>query len=764
MAKTQQHRQVAIETPLGKDVLLLVDMSGREELGRPFEFHLDLASENPQIKFSDIVGQNVTVQLELADGSARYFNGFISRFTQVSSGGDGARYSAIMVPWLWFLTRTADCRIFQEMTVPDIIKQVFRDAGFSDFEDALTGTYRTWEYCVQYRETAFNFVSRLMEQEGIYYFFRHENGRHVLVLADSPGTHQPCPGYESISCQFSGAPVSEQEYIAEWVVETRIQPGSFSLNAFDFKNTKKDLHARASIPREHKAADFDVYDYSADYTEAGDGESYARRRIEELHSQYEVVTATSNARGLYTGGTFTLADHPRTDQNHEWLITGASYTITQSEFSSGDGGQECVYSCSLTAIGSTEPFRPARTTPRPTIPGPQTAIVVGPSGEEIHVDEFGRVKVQFHWDRYGKADENSSCWVRVGQTWAGKQWGAIYTPRIGQEVIIEFLEGDPDHPIITGRVYNGQAKPPYDLPANKTMSTLKSNSTTGGAGFNEIRFEDKKGEEQVFIHAEKNQDIRVKNDCYEWIGNDRHLVVKKDQIEHVENNRHETVDMDHIEKIGKDRHLDVTGKQAVKIGQSLSLTVTGDVIDAFKANHVENVTQNRYIKAMGIKLEGATGIELKCGGSSIVLTPAAIFITGGPLVNVNSGSGPPVSPPAAQAVSPTSPKNAEDADSADPGEVDEIKAEQTKTKSGKYGSTPVKPYKPDPEKKSWVEIKLVDKEGKGLAGERYRVELPDGSVVEGSLDDKGEARVEGIDPGQCKVTFPDRDGKAWKPK
>jgi type VI secretion system secreted protein VgrG len=764
MAKTQQYRQAAVGTPLGDDVLLLVGMSGGEQLGRPFEFQLDLASENPQIKFTDIVGQNVTVRLERSGGTPRYFNGFVSRFTQVSHNGDGARYHATVVPWLWFLTRTADCRIFQSMAVPDIVKQVFRDAGFSDFEDALTETYRAWEYCVQYRETAFQFVSRLLEQEGIYYFFRHENGRHVLVLADAPSAHQPCPGYGTISCQFSGRAVSGQEYISEWGVETRLQPGSVSLNAFDFKNIKKDLHARAQIPREHEGADFDIYDYSADYTEAQDGDGYARRRIEERHSEYEVATATSDARGLHAGGTFTLADHPRRDQNREWLITGASYTITLSEFSSGESPGELVYSCALTAIGSTEPFRPARVTPKPTISGPQTALVVGPSGEEIYTDEYGRAKVKFHWDRYGQADENSSCWIRVAHVWAGKQWGAVYTPRVGQEVIVEFLEGDPDRPIITGQVYNGQAMPPYGLPANKTISTLKSNSSQGGAGFNEIRFEDKKGEEQIFLHGEKNLDLRIKNDAFEWIGNDRHLVVKKDQFEHVENNRHETVDMDHVEKIGKDRHLDVKGKEAVKIGQSLSLTVTGDVVDTFKANHVENVTQNRYIKAMGIKLEGATGIELKCGGSSIVLTPAAIFITGGPLVSVNSGSGPPVAPPSAQAVSPTSPKAAEDADTADPGEVDEIKAEQAKTKSGKYGSTAVKPYKPDPEKKSWLEIKLVDKEGRGLAGERYRVELPDGSVTEGSLDDKGEARIVGIDPGQCSVTFPDRDGKAWKPK
>jgi type VI secretion system secreted protein VgrG len=775
MARTQQHRQVAVETPLGEDVLLLVGMWGSEQLGRPFEFQLDLASENPQIKFSDIVGQNVTVRLEQSEGSMRYFNGFVNRFTQVSSGGDGTRYSATMVPWLWFLTRTADCRIFQAMAVPDIVKQVFRDAGFSDFEDALTQTYRTWEYCVQYRETAFQFVSRLMEQEGIYYFFRHENGRHVLVLSDSPSAHKPCPGSEKISCQFSGAPVADQEYISQWVVETRIQPGSFSLNAFDFKNTKKDLHARAQIPREHHGADFDVFDYSVDYTEAQDGETYARRRIEELHSQYEVATATSNARGIHTGGTFTLADHSRKDQNREWLITGASYTISQSEFSSGESGGECTYSCALTAIGSTDPFRPARVTPKPTIPGLQTALVVGTSGEEVYTDEYGRIKVQFHWDRYGKADENSSCWIRVAQVWAGRQWGAIYTPRVGQEVIVEFLDGDPDHPIITGRLYNGQAMPPYGLPANKTISTLKSSSTKGGGGFNEIRFEDKKGEEQVFIHAEKNLDIRVKNDRFETVSNDRHLHVEKDKFEHVDNNRHEQVDADHKEEIGKDRHLKVIGKEAKEVGGSLSLTVKGDVIEAFKANHSEQTAQNLYLKAMGIVIEGMQGITLKCGGNSVVLDPVGVTLSGsmvtldGKMTMINSGPGsPPASGQAGNAVAPAAITAALDADKADPGEVAEIKAEQIQTKKGKYGSTPIKPHKPPEtkeekeQKNSWIEIELVGEDDSPIPGETYRIALPDGSVVEGTLDDKGLARVEGIDPGTCQITFPNLDQEAWQ--
>jgi hypothetical protein len=260
------------------------------------------------------------------------------------------------------------------------------------------------------------------------------------------------------------------------------------------------------------------------------------------------------------------------------------------------------------------------------IPGPQTAIVVGPSGEEIYTDEHGRVKVMFHWDRYCKADENSSCWIRVAQVWGGKQWGAIYTPRIGQEVIVEFLEGDPDKPLITGRVYNGTNKPPYPLPDMATISTLKSSSSKGGAGFNEIRFEDKKDEEQLFIHGQKNMDVRVKNDAFEWIGNDRHLVIVNDQLEHVKNNRSEIVDQDHKEKIGKDRHLKVVGKEAKEVGDSLSLTVKGDVIEVFKAKHSEETTGDYYLKADNICIEGLTNITIKVGQTSIALESDGISI------------------------------------------------------------------------------------------------------------------------------------------
>lgn len=652
MAITQKHREIAVGTPLGEDVLLLVNMSAVEQLGRPFTFELELLSEDHNIKFEDIVGQNVTIRFEISKDKTRYFNGYVSRFTQTPGAARLAQYRATVVPWLWFLTRTADCRIFQEMKAPDIIKQVFRDLGFTDFEDRLSGTYQQWEYCVQYRETDFNFVSRLMEQEGIYYFFEHENGKHILVLADSPGAHKPFPGYEQIRYRSPDEAVSFREVISSWTIETRIQPGLYTLNDFDFKNTQKDLQARAKLARKHAGADFEIYDYPGEYVESGDGENYARKRIEELQAQYEMITASSDARGICAGCNFTLTDYPREDQNRKYLITSASYDIGSEEFDTSEGGGgQIIYSCSFTAIDAAQPYCSPRITAKPSIPGPQTAIVVGPSGEEIYTDKYGRVKVQFHWDRYSKADENSSCWIRVAQVWAGKKWGAMYIPRIGQEVIIEFLEGDPDQPIITGRVYNGQAMPPYELPGNKTMSTLKSNSSKGGQGFNEIRFEDKKDSEQIFVHAEKDEDVRVKSDCREWIGNERHLIVKKDQLEQVEG----------------DKHLTVKGDQNEKIDGTISVQAGMDMQQKVGMNHALEAAQEIHLKSgMKVIIEAGMQLTIKAAGGFVDIGPAGVTIQGA-LVKINSGG----SAGSGAGCSPDTPKEPKEAATAEPGQTSE---------------------------------------------------------------------------------------------
>ncbi|HEX3718434.1 MAG TPA: type VI secretion system tip protein TssI/VgrG [Verrucomicrobiae bacterium] len=632
MALTQQNRQIAIGTPLTNDTLLITSFSGHEELGRLFEFQVEMSSDNFNIDFDKIIGGNVTIRLQTTTGGTRYFNGIVSRFTQHPSSSNYATYHATIVPWLWLLTRTSDCRIWSgadtTRTVKDIIKALFSARGFSDFDDSqLSGNYTPWEFCVQYRETDFNFLSRIMEQEGIYYYFAHVDGKHTLMLTDSLDPLKSFPNYDQISFRPRSAAAPDGEYVREWTLNKELHSGSFVHTDFDFTKPRSDLRTDpATISRQHDNATFEIFDYPGEFTAPGDGTQWSKIRIQELQSRYHLVHGQADCRGLAPGSTFTLEDLPRTDQNQKYVTVAVSHSIQSPGFESQKGAGKEFYSCSFSALPVTEIFRPARITPKPLIQGPQTAIIVGAKGDEICTDQYGRVKLKFHWDRYSNSDDKSSCFIRVSQAWAGKKWGAICLPRVGQEVIVEFLEGDPDQPIITGRVYNGDAMPPYALPGEMTKSTVKSNSSKGGQGFNEIRFEDKKGSEQVFIHAEHNMDTRVKNDAFENIGNNRHLVVTQDRLEYVKNNRHETVDNDHMEKIGADRNLNVVGKEAKSVGGNLSLTVKGDVIEVFKGNHSEVVSSDCYLKAANIVIEGTTNVTIKVGQSYIAIESGGISI------------------------------------------------------------------------------------------------------------------------------------------
>jgi len=631
---TQDHRPVRIATPLGDNVLLIRSMQGIERLGRPFQYELVLLSEKHDISYKDIIGQNVSVSVDKADKVPRYFNGFISRFSQTRYERTLVEYHATVVPWLWFLTRSADCRIFQHMTIPDILKQVFEDHGFSDFIFRLHGTYKTWEYCVQYRETAFDFVSRLMEQEGIYYFCKHQNGKHDVVLCDTVGSHLEFKGYEELHYSPSRDQAGALEILWSWIEQHEIQPGNSAAKEFDFKNPARTSVGVAARDRGIAGDKLERFDYLGEMDAESDADRYTKLRLDEWQTEHEVYSGEGDARGICTGVRFKLKGHPRSDLAKEYLTTSTEFRIESDPFETvAQAREEFIYEAKMTATPITQEYRSPRRTPKPLVSGPQTAIVVGPKGEEIHTDKYGRVKVQFHWDRLGKVDASSSCWIRVAQIWAGKKWGSIYTPRVGQEVIVEFLEGDPDRPIITGRVYNEKNLPPYELPANKTISTLKSNSSKGGDGFNEIRLEDKKGEEQIFIHGEKNQDIRIKNDTYEWIGNDRHLVVKKDQVEQIENDRQEKITRDHVEEIGRDHHLAIKGKEAIKITGSHSVTVEDDVIEVFKNNQSTQVTKNLYIKGENIVIEATQNITINVGDSYIAIESGGIKVaTNGDIV------------------------------------------------------------------------------------------------------------------------------------
>ena len=437
-------------------------------------------------------------------GVIDFLMGSLIVFARWVKSGGLAHYQATLRPWFWLLTRKSDCRIFQNKTVPDIIKEVFQDNGFSDFKLSLTNEYREWENCVQYRETDFNFISRLMEQEGIYYFFIHEDGKHTLHLADFINAHESIIDPDVPYYPRSDNANADVDFINDWRITRNLQPGAYMYRDFDFKKPKASMDAKLINPFEHDYSEYEIYDYPGEYVTADEGSNYVASRLEELQVNYEQLQGEGNVRTLYSGGLFTLSNYPREDQNREYLVISASYQLQSGEYESGTGGgQDDIYTCSFTAISSDTPYRTKRTTPKPIVQGPQTAIVVGPSGEEIWTDEYGRIKVQFHWDRYGENNENSSCWMRVSQVEAGSGWGAMHLPHVGHEVIVSFMEGDPDRPIVTGRVYNDVNKPADELPAEHHKSVNRS------FGDNDIVIEDKEGDKFIHIKQACGNEIRM---------------------------------------------------------------------------------------------------------------------------------------------------------------------------------------------------------------------------------------------------------------
>jgi type VI secretion system secreted protein VgrG len=568
---------VRIESSLGGD-LLVASATGDEQMGRLFEFHLELLSKKPELHFDTVVGQQVTLILAI-DGGERHFNGFITEFRYAGGDERFTRYQATVRPWLWFLTRTSDCQIFQNKKVPDIIKEVFRKNGMADFEDRLSGKYREWEYCVQYRESDFNFVSRLMEQEGIYYFFEHKDKKHVMVLADDISAHKPFPDYKEIPYhsenEIRGG--NYEDHLDHWVTTQAIMPSKYAIQDFNFKKPKLDLLSKHTQTNKHASplGDPEIFDYPGEYPERSDGMNYVEIRLQELQCQQERVRSGGTCRGASPGCIFKLRDYPREDQNKEHLVISVAHTINNNEFYTNQGGSQEVYRCQIEVIDKKKIFRSARQTPKPIVQGPQTAIVVGPSGEEIYTDEYGRVKVQFHWDRYGKRDENSSCWVRVSQIWAGTKWGGIHIPRIKQEVVVSFLEGDPDKPLITGSVYNADCMPPYTLEANKTQSGIKSRSTKEGGpdNFNEIRMEDKIGQEELYIQAEKDENILVKNNKGETVGNNETISIGNDRQESVGRNETISVGKDRVESVGNNETLVVANNRTRTVGVNEAITI-----------------------------------------------------------------------------------------------------------------------------------------------------------------------------------------------
>ena len=661
---TQENKLLSLDTPLGKDVLLLAKLHGQEGLSELFYFDLELFSEKQTVVFEDIVGKSVTIAIFLADGSKRYINGLISRFSQeygIDKPGSEVRtsyFSATVVPWLWLLTRTSNSRIFQNLTVPDIVEKVFSEKGFADYKLDLSGTYEQREYTVQYRESDFNFVSRLLEDEGICYFFTHEDGKHIMVLADHAAANEPCRTQESAKFKLSTSEYFGQEdQIASLKMVKEIQAGKYSLNDYNYRIPNTDLKVTSDTTYALGPGEREKYDYPGGYAKRNMGDSLATLRMEEEESRIITLSGAGDCRAFATGYRFKLKDSSQDAWNDkEYLLTHIGHEADQTAMyftGAPSVGEKSVYTNHFECIPHEVPFRPERSTRKPVVEGVQTAVVVGPSGEEIYTDDYGRVKVQFHWDREGKLDENSSCWLRVGQSMAGNGWGALFLPRVGHEVIVEFIEGDPDRPIVTGQVYHGVNRPPYKLPDEKTKSTFKSNSSPDGGGFNEIRFEDKKDEEQLFIHAQLDQEIRTKRDLLEWVGNDSHLIVVENQFEKTEG----------------DKHLIVRGDHNEKVDGTVSLEAGMDMQEKAGMNYALDAGQEIHLKGgMKVIVEAGMQITLQAGGSYIDIGPAGVTIQGA-MVKINSGG----SPGSGAGSSPQPPQEPREADKDEHGQAAEPK-------------------------------------------------------------------------------------------
>ena len=744
MALSQKNRLLQVTTPLGENALVVTGFRGKETISRLFSFELNLIAENEtEVDFGRLIGNPITLAVATpGDGGStewRYVNGICAAFSEGDRNKDFTSYFAEVVPKIWLLTHLAQSRIFQQLSVPDILKQVFQ--GY-DCDYQLRGHYEPREYCVQYRETDFSFASRLMEDEGIYYFFVPSKSGHQMIIADTPQSHTDVPGLTQARYQMIEGGPRTGDHIIQWKKTQTVRASKYTLWDHHFQQPTQNLEAKQNILDSvqvgtvtHKLKDnvnspLEIYDFPGGYAERFDGINPSggeqpqrlqqlfedNQRTVKLRMEAEAVPAlavqgTSTCANFVAGHKFSLDRH--FDAQGEYVLVSVVHNGSLGEpYRSGQGDAGLTYTNSFTCIPIQLPYRPARETPIPFIAGVQHALVVGPSGKEIFIDKYGRVKVQFYWDRQGKKDENSSCWIRVGQWFAGKRWGASFWPRLGQEVLVAFVEGDPDQPVIVGSVYNAEQMPPYEGdgldPKHKNdpnVSGVKTNTTLGGVGFNEIRFDDTKDQEELFLHAQRDLDITTNNDSlartfgnrhqiigtekdgqksgsqFEEVYQDKHLTVNRNQIEQIgdsmqlliggmdsgQGNQDVVIKGTRKESMGQADNLQVTGDRKEKIGGSQSLTVGMNQQEKVGQNHALDAGMEIHLKAgMTVVIEAGMELTLKGAGGFVNIGPAGVTIQG-TMVLINSGGAAgsgsgsnPSSPDAATEAKPTKPTVADD--------------------------------------------------------------------------------------------------------
>ena len=664
-------------SPLGTDVLIIESLEGVEGISRLFDFQAELlADTGTTIDPASIIGQKVTVEVSLVDAQgSRYINGMVAAFVQTAGDSEFDVYQAHIVPSLWQLTLSANSRVFQGQTVMDIIKAVISPYSLS-VSDQTTGALQALDYCTQYSETDFNFISRLAEQHGIFYWFEHSDSDNKVVFSNDRSAYGDCPLVNSITF----APNSGQgqdRYVSsleEFNSTATMVTGKHSTQDYDFRSyavNKVDPLATAS-PFANNA--FEQYLYP------GGEEGYVKETAKALSTPQhakgfntaragssdagaEVFHGSSSARTFVSGYTFTMTDHPRSAWNRKYLLTEVAHHIDQVPSYRSTAQPDADYRNRFTAISSDLVYRPRAVTPKPMIYGPQTAMVVTPSGEDLALDKLGRVCVQFFWDRLRQPNTLDNTWVRVAQHWAGSGWGTYFWPRVNDEVIVQFLNGDPDNPIVVGSVYNGTNVPKYALPDMGTRSGILTRSSKGGGAgnANELRFEDKAGSEQIFMNAEKDLDHRIENDSREYVGAKKSLIVKGAHYEQITGDQHHDLKANRVEKVAQQADLDIGANRNEKVGGNYSLNVSGNLGEKVGSNYAMDAGTEVYIKAgMTLVIESGMELCLKGAGGFITIGPAGIAISG-TMVMINSG-GAALSGTPAQLTSPGAPTAPDEAD------------------------------------------------------------------------------------------------------
>jgi len=669
---TQETRLLEVVTPLGKDVLLLDSFSGNENMSTLFSYQLEMYSTRDWISPQEIVGKKVSWSVKLESGGKREFSGYVSRFYVGDRETAMRSYRAEVVPWLWFLTLNTDFRAYQEKTLPDIIKEVFQKHSFSDFEMNCNEQHPKWEYCVQYNESDFNFVSRLMEQEGMFYFFRHDGDKHVMVIADHKGAYKTAEENQLIY-EYTYSSRMREDRLTAWDHQFEFTSGKWAQTDYYFEDPARAERTPAKILLTNEPSvvqldgnkKYEVFYYPGEYEKKPEGQPDTKCRIGSEETQHDGILASSTYRTLQVGQKFTIQKHDcQSEVGKSYVITSITHTSTEpTRYGVAEGGLAGPdYRNRFTCIPDSTTFKPVRSTPKPLIHGVQSAVVVGPDGEEIWCDKYSRVKVQFFWDRYGKRDDKTSCWIRCAQPSAGKGWGTVSIPRIGQEVIVSFLEGDPDRPLITGVIYNADQMPGYELPKEKNKTLIKTNSTPGGNGFNEIRLDDTAGKEQFFVHAQYDMDERILHDRRSIILNDVHLIINGSHYEEIGKNHEVQVGGNYVVSIGKNveenigsnhdyvvganltetiggsHALTVGGAQTIAVGGARDLSVGKNLSEKVGGNYAVGVGKSHLLSTgkSSYMISGKSRIEV-AQQKHVILAQNAVHIVGGSKVVIEAG-------------------------------------------------------------------------------------------------------------------------------